>query len=192
MQIIAIMRYNGNLEMKWSEMKRALALLTIGIILVAGSAMARKPPNEVYYPVTIDKIGDFITDLDYKFDKITTSDGTERLNLRIQGDNTVLDVNILLFESLDMIYMYIAEYLSLPLNEPSSSMMLTYLMNKNWGLTFGKFEWDIDDGEVRYSHTLPIDDGISMETFQAYFSTMLNIADEQYPDLIESLEEFRD
>lgn len=171
-------------------MRKSIIIVLFAILLLGASSFSRKPPNDVYYPITIDKIGDFISDMDYKYDKITTSEGLERINLKIQGDNGVYDINVLLFEELEMVYVYISEYLTLPLDEPSSGLMLTYLMNQNWLLTFGKFEWDIEDGEVRYSHTLPIDDGMSKETFQAYFTSMLSMADEKYPELLESLEEF--
>jgi len=175
-------------------MKKAILILLIAALLVAGSAFCRKPPNEIFYPITIDKVGEFVTDLGYKYDKVSTQGAegkvSERINLKIRGDNGVFDINILLFESLDILYIYVAQYLSLPLDNDASVSMLTYLMNQNWDLTFGKFEWDIDDGELRYSHTLPIDDGMSKETFQAYFNTMLNVADEKYPDLVETLEGF--
>ena len=177
-------------------MKKTVLILLAGIVLLAGSALCRKPPNEIYYPITVEKIGDFITDLGYKFDKITTTGAegelSERINLSIRGDNGTYDINVLLFESLEILYIYIDQFMSLPLDDGTSVPMLTYLMSENWDLTFGKFEWDIEDGEIRYSHTLPIDDGMSKETFQAYFNTMLNVADEKKVELDSVFEGFEE
>ncbi|MGC9314614.1 MAG: YbjN domain-containing protein [bacterium] len=173
-------------------MKKLLFVFLVGLIVLGGTALARKSPYEIFYPVTVETLGEFITDMDYKWEKITTSEGAERINLRIKGENGVYDLNVLLFDQLDIVYIYVGQYLSLPLNDEASGYMLSYLMNQNWNLTFGKFEWDIEDGEVRYSHTLPVDDGMSKETFQAYVNTMLNVADDIYPDMLESLESFRE
>lgn len=171
-------------------MRRAVLLILIGVVLMSATSIARKPPNEVFYPITIDKLGEFIAAMDYKYDKITTSEGGERLNFRIKGDNGVYDVNVILFESIDIVYIYVGKYLTLPLEDDHTGFMLSYLMTKNWELTFGKLEWDINDGEVRLSHTLPIDDGMSQQTFQAYLSTLMNVADNLLPDLIEAMDTF--
>jgi len=177
-------------------MKKVVIVALIGLMFVAGNAFCRKPPHSIVYPVTLDKLGDFITDLGYNYDKVSSKglDGetSERISLRINGDNGTFDIGVQLFGSVDMVYMYISNYLDLPLDDGASVPMLTYLMNQNWDMTFGKFEWDIEDGELRFSHTLPIDDGISEETFQAYFTTMLNVADEKLPDLETTLESFKD
>ncbi|RKZ29218.1 hypothetical protein DRQ36_09135 [bacterium] len=178
------------------KMKKVIVFVLFGSMLIAGSSFCRKPPHDIVYPVTLDKLGDFITDLGYHYDKVSTKgregEISERISLRISGDNGVFDIGVQLFESVDIVYMYISNYMSLPLDKGSSVPMLTYLMSQNWDMTFGKFEWDIDDGELRYSHTLPIDDGISKETFQAYFTTMLNVADERLPELESTLEDFED
>jgi len=175
-------------------MKKVIAFVLVALLLAASSSFCRKPPHDIVYPVTIDKIGDFIKDLGYRYEKVSSEDPdgniNKRIELSIKGDNGDFDIGIQIFESVDMVYMYISNYLSLPLDDDRTTSMLTYLMNQNWEMTFGKFEWDIDDGELRYSHTLPIDDGISKETFQAYFTTMLNVADEKLPGLESTLEDF--
>jgi len=64
-------------------------------------------------------------------------------------------------------------------------------MSRNLELTIGEFEWDIRDGEVRFSIALPADDGISERTFITYFNSMIKIADELYPELNQTLESLK-
>jgi len=175
--------------------KTFIALICIIAVLASG-AFARKPPNDITYPVTLEDLGDFIKDLGYSFNKVTTESpeggSADRIELSIRGDNGTFDIGVQIFESIEMIYISISNYMQVPLSDPGALPMLSYLMNENWNMNFGKFEWDIDDGEVRLSHTLPIDDGISKETFQAYFTAILNMADEKLPELEQNFEDFRE
>ncbi len=173
-------------------MKKIFALI-IAIALV-GTALAEVSPRTVHYPVTLERIGSFIKDLGYTFDKVNTQNSAgkvaERLALDIRGDEGTWTVGIELLEDVQILYIYVEDYLDLPLENPGTVPMLTYLMNQNWKLTFGRLEWNISTGEVRLGHTLPIDDGLSAEVFGAYLSSIVSIADEKYPEYIITIENF--
>lgn len=172
---------------------RIATTLLILIVMVTIS-IAKESPREIIDPVTIDEIGDFIKDLGYSFDRITTENPSgevgERIVMDIEGENGNYTVGIEIYSDVEIISIYVEDYLDLPLENPSCVPMLSYLMNENWKLTFGNFAWNISTGEVRLCHTLPIDDGISTEVFGAYLSSIVSMADEKYPEYFLTIESF--
>ncbi|HHS50952.1 MAG TPA: YbjN domain-containing protein [candidate division Zixibacteria bacterium] len=168
----------------------AILLATVSI------ALASKSPRRIVYPVTLDAVGDFIEDLGFTHDIVTTTGATgeivRRIAMDIRGENGTYSVGVELFGDIDVLYIYIENYLDLPLENPATVPMLTYLMNQNWRMTFGRLEWNMSSGELRFSHTLPVDDGISAEVFGAYLKSIIDIADEKFPEYLITLENLID
>ena len=164
------------------------------LLLCVGFIFAGTTPRKIYSPVSLDIVADFIKDLGYTYDRVNTENITgkvsERLAMDIHGENGTYTVGIEFLQDVQILYIYVEDYLDLPLENLGTVPMLTFLMNQNWNLTFGRLEWNITSGEVRLSHTLPVDDGISAEVFGAYLSSIVSTADAKYPEYMITLENF--
>ena len=177
-------------------MKR-IAAIYMALLLIAGASFADGSSlKKVVHPVTLDVIGGFIKEMGYSFDKVTSENPAgkvgERIVMDVKGKNGEYTVGIEIFEDVQIVSIYVEDYLDLPLEEPSTLPMLSYLMNQNWKLTFGNFAWNISTGKVRFCHTLPIDDGISAAVFGAYLSSLVGMADEKYPEYLLAIENFKE
>jgi len=105
------------------------------------------------------------------------------IGLIMKMDNRQHQVGIVIDAQRQLVYIYINRYLSAPTDHPDIGTILTALMDLNWKLNVGKFEWDKNDGEVRYSYTFTTENGVGFEAFEAIFSTLLSVGDKLWPEL---------
>jgi len=82
-----------------------------------------------------------------------------------------------------IVYAFLNRYLVVKPDHPRLPEILAQLMQENWRLNIGKFEWDKSDGEVRFSYCFSTENGIGFEAFKAVISTLVKTADERWPEL---------
>lgn len=82
-----------------------------------------------------------------------------------------------------LVYVFVNRLITVPVNHPRLAEILQRLMELNWQLNVGKFEWDKTDGEVRYSYTFTTENGLGFEAFEAIVLTLLKTADDLWPEL---------
>ena len=81
------------------------------------------------------------------------------------------------------VYLYLNRYMMAKPGSPGLSKLLQRLMEENYNLNVGKFEWDKSDGEVRFSYTFTTENGLGYEAFSAIVETLLKTGDRFWPEL---------
>lgn len=94
-----------------------------------------------------------------------------------------LDVRLAYSDVTDTIYLYAAEYLSAPSDGEHSNAVLRRLMELNWTMLLGKFEWDPTDGEVRLAMVMNTDSNFDRRAFRSAVRGLNVLADRYYPEL---------
>lgn len=84
-----------------------------------------------------------------------------------------------------LVYMFVNRYISVPEDHPRLAEIHRRLMELNWDLNIGKFEWDKSDGETRLSYCFTTENGVGFEAFEAIVLTLLKTADDFWPELSE-------
>lgn len=82
-----------------------------------------------------------------------------------------------------LVYLFINRYISVPEDHPRLAEIQRRLMELNWDLNIGKFEWDKSDGETRLSYCFTTENGVGFEAFEAIVITLLKTADDLWPEL---------
>ena len=49
-------------------------------------------------------------------------------------------------------------------------------------MNVGKFEWDMSDGEIRYSYCFTTENGVGYEAFSAIIATITQTGDKLWPE----------
>jgi len=117
----------------------------------------------------------------------TATGDTQRATCAFQqtGAETerVLDVRLAYSDVTDTIYLYASEYLSAPSDGAHSDAVLRRLMELNWTMLLGKFEWDPTDGEVRLAMVMNTDSNFDRRAFRSAVRGLNVLADRYYPEL---------
>jgi hypothetical protein len=94
-----------------------------------------------------------------------------------------LDVQLAYSDVTDTIYLYVNEFLSAPNDGEHTGPLLRRLMELNWTMLLGKFEWDPTDGEVRLAVVLNTDSNFDRRAFRSGVRALGALADRYYPEL---------
>lgn len=86
----------------------------------------------------------------------------------------------------DTIYAYAERYLTVPSDHPQVSALLRRLMELNWELLIGKFEWNARSGEVRLSATLHTDSNFDRRALRSVLRSLEAVA-ARYASELQSL-----
>jgi hypothetical protein len=76
----------------------------------------------------------------------------------------------------DTIYFYFERYLLLPSDHARAATVLRRLMELNWDLLVGKFEWNPRTGEVRLGATLSTDSNFDRRAFRSVIAALDTLA----------------
>jgi thioredoxin-related protein len=82
-----------------------------------------------------------------------------------------------------VVYVFLNRYLQVKPDSPVLPKVLQRLMEENWNLNIGKFEWDKSDGEIRLSYCFTTENGLGYESFEAIVNTLLDSGDKLWPEL---------
>ena len=83
----------------------------------------------------------------------------------------------------DTVYVYVEHYLMLPPEAPQTTATLRRLMELNWELLVGKFEWNPRTGEVRLSAVLNTDSNFDRRAFRSIVHALDSVAARYYREL---------
>jgi hypothetical protein len=83
----------------------------------------------------------------------------------------------------DTIYAYVERYLVAPQDGPRTDALLRRLMELNWQMLLGKFEWDPTFGEVRLAMVLNTDSNFDRRAFRSSIRGLIEIADRYWTEL---------
>jgi hypothetical protein len=83
----------------------------------------------------------------------------------------------------DTIYAYVDRYLVATSDAEHTDALMRRLMELNWTMLLGKFEWDPTDGEVRLAMVLNTDSNFDRRAFRSTVRALTALADRHYGEL---------
>ena len=178
-------------------MKIATYLPIIVALLMSGAAWGQEgaaPPASEELPaeetqpvakdrVTVQTITSYLDRMNYVY-KLDKSVKVPEIELLMRGDNGNYQLRIFIDDPRKVVYMCINRLMTIPDSHPRKSAVLQRLMELNWELLIGKYEWDKSDGEARLSYTFSTENGLGYEAFVACFQLLVLTADRDYPKLM--------
>jgi hypothetical protein len=93
------------------------------------------------------------------------------------------EVNLAYSDVSDSIYVYVDRYLVAPSDGAHTDVLLRRLMELNWTMLLGKFEWDPTDGEVRLAMVINTDSNFDRRAFRSTVRAVGALADRYYAEL---------
>ncbi len=105
------------------------------------------------------------------------------ITTEITLQNAVHHPNIVVDADRELVYLYLNRYLMAPPDQANIDTVLRTLMDYNWRVNIGKFEWDKSDGEVRFSHVFTTENGLGFEAFEAMYFALARLGDQLWPEL---------
>jgi hypothetical protein len=115
--------------------------------------------------------------------EVDTSKEYPVVSCTLKMDNATHHMRVVIDSKRQLVYLFLNRYLSAPANSANVGKVLQALMEQNWNLNIGKFEWDPSDGEIRYSYCFTTENGIGFEAFEAIVQTLAQTGDRLWPDL---------
>ena len=94
-----------------------------------------------------------------------------------------LSIHLVYSDETDTIYFYVDRYLVAPPGAEATTAVLRRLMELNWQMLVGKFEWDPSDGEVRLAMVMNTDSNFDRRTFRSIVRTIGPLADRYHSEL---------
>lgn len=92
-------------------------------------------------------------------------------------------IHLVYSDRTDTIYLYVERYLVAPADGQTTNAVLRRLMELNWSLLLGKFEWDSTDGEVRLAMVLNTDSNFDRRAFRSAVRGIGQLADRYWGEL---------
>jgi hypothetical protein len=92
-------------------------------------------------------------------------------------------VEIIYSDRTDTVYIYVERFLVAPPDGQTTPALLRRLMELNWALLLGKFEWDGADGEVRLAMVLNTDSNFDRRAFRGAIRGIGQLADRYWGEL---------
>jgi hypothetical protein len=105
------------------------------------------------------------------------------INARGVTTNRDFNVHLVYSDRTDTIYLYVDHYLAAPADADTTPAVLRRLMELNWQLLLGKFEWDSTSGEVRLAIILNTDSNFDRRAFRSAVRGIGQLADRYYAEL---------
>ncbi len=83
----------------------------------------------------------------------------------------------------DAIYVFFERYATLRADAPNAAAVTRRLLEMNWEMLIGKFEWSSSSGEIRLSTVLHTDSNFDRRAFRSIVHSMLRLADRYASEL---------
>jgi hypothetical protein len=156
-------------------MKRPLAALVLGAALSAQAApMAAQVVPPARYAAAIEAE---LRQMRVAAECASESATRHRCRaLRPAAGATDAWLHVVYSDESDTIYFYFERYLLLPSDHARAATVLRRLMELNWDLLIGKFEWNPRSGEVRLSATLNTDSNFDRRAFRSIIAALDTLA----------------
>jgi len=106
-------------------------------------------------------------------------------DVRVQGETSrrPFNVRMVYSDATDTVYFYIDHYLTAPADAPTTDPLLRHLMELNWRMLVGKFEWDASNGDVRIAMIMNTDSNFDRRSFRSILRSLQEQADRLYAEL---------
>lgn len=106
-----------------------------------------------------------------------------RLTQTGASTNRDYEVHLNYSDVTDTIYVYVDRYLVATGDGAHTDVVMRRLMELNWTMLLGKFEWDPTDGEVRLAMILNTDSNFDRRAFRSTVRALTALADRHYGEL---------
>jgi hypothetical protein len=103
--------------------------------------------------------------------------------IRGEVSHRTFDLRMAYSDVTDTVYLYVDHFLTLRADGESTDATLRHMMELNWRLLVGKFEWDPADGEVRLAMVMNTDSNFDRRAFRSLVRALQDQADRLYPEL---------
>lgn len=111
-----------------------------------------------------------------------------RLTQSGSSTDRAYEVHLAYSDVTDTIYAYIDRFLVATNDGAHTDAVMRRLMELNWTMLMGKFEWDPTDGEVRLAMVLNTDSNFDRRAFRSTVRALAALADRHYGELNRLLE----
>jgi hypothetical protein len=172
------------------------ALLSLGVIAVAFTVLAQ---GEVSAPVgassgsvavnpwadrtaAVARVQEYLQ-RDKRESTLDTTREFPVIDVPVKMTNATHHLRIVIDTKRQIVYMFLNRYLEAKPDSAQLPKVLQRLMEENWNLNIGKFEWDKTDGEIRLSYCFTTENGIGYEAFSAIVTTLTETGDKLWPEL---------
>jgi hypothetical protein len=108
-------------------------------------------------------------------------------NVRSSLSERALGAHAVYDDTTDSVYIFVEELLTAPPADKRTNAVLRRMMELNWELLLGKFEWNPSSGEVRLSVVLSTDSNFDRRAFRSAIRTLDTLAPRYRPELAELL-----
>lgn len=115
--------------------------------------------------------------------KFETNAAKGYCHMVLRGRQGAYDTYVITEPKRSLAFIVVRDYLTVRPNSRNCDRALRALMDANWNLSVGKFEWSKTTGEVRITYAFGTQNGIGYDTFKAIFQRIAQAADEQLPML---------
>jgi hypothetical protein len=156
-------------------MKRSLAALALGVVLSAPAAPAAlQSAQPARYAAAIEAE---LRQMGIAAECASESATRHRCRAArpAAGAGHAL-LHVVYSDESDTIYFYFERYLLLPSDHARAATVLRRLMELNWDLLIGKFEWNARSGEVRLGATLNTDSNFDRRAFRSIIAALDTLA----------------
>lgn len=103
--------------------------------------------------------------------------------VRGEASRRTFDLRMAYSDVTDTVYFYVDHYLMARADAPTTDTLIRHLMELNWRLLVGKFEWDPSDGEVRLAMVMNTDSNFDRRAFRSLVRAIQDQADRLYGEL---------
>ncbi len=134
--------------------------------------------------VAVETVTSYLDKMNYVY-KVDKSAKVPEIELLMRGNNGNYDVRVFIDNPRKIVYVWVNRLMTIPDLHPRKYVLLQKLMELNWELLIGKYEWDKSDGEVRVSYTFSTENGVGYDAFVACFQLLVLTADRDYPKLMQ-------
>ncbi|MCX7598318.1 MAG: YbjN domain-containing protein [Armatimonadetes bacterium] len=155
-------------------MKKAVGVLVLLVVLLPFSQAATLVTVDLpYLTKYLDQMGlKYETDPEKGF-----------AHMIMVGDHGNYDTYVIANTESALAFIVISDYMTVKPDHRNCDRVLRRLMELNWKLNVGKFEWDPTYGEVRITFTFSTENGVGYDAFKAVFETLTTTADEYKEEL---------
>jgi hypothetical protein len=105
------------------------------------------------------------------------------------GGDAPVALHAVCSDEADSIYVFAERIITLPSDHPRAHAVLRRLMELNWEMLVGKFEWSARTGEVRLSAVLNTDSNFDRRAFRSVLRALDVVAERYLAELRDALAE---
>ena len=169
-------------------------MIVLALSLPVASASAQEPPSEDHPAVETETVDEgqprYLAAMQRELSAMRVRGASceavdpqrGRCSFTARGITTGREfpVHIIYSDRTDTMYLYIERFLVAPPDGESTPAVLRRLMELNWSLLLGKFEWNSTDGEVRLAMIINTDSNFDRRAFRSAVRGIGQLADRYF------------